>query len=390
MMNSNVMDRPTHSAVSVMAVIGISIVSALVANTLPAFLAIVASERGFTESQAGLCAMADMGGMALGVIGCAMLPRLIQWLNWRQTVRLGLLLLILANLMSIVTTEFIPYLAVRVASGIGSGLVVAIAFAVLGEGDGARSMGFFNIGQLGAAWLAIPYFTPLAEQYGISVIFKLIAAFAAFAFLFTVFLPRTSCREVDESTQSHTHEKISMPGWMAIVAVFVFWFGVGATFGFLSFMGVAWGGDPLAVEDSVSKILFAGMTGATVVAIMGSRFGHFKAFATAYCGVLTAIGLFLYFNPVAAFLAIGALFYFCVTVTSSYQFEVVTKVDTSSSAAMMVMAATVGSIAIGPAIAGYLVTPNYELINGLGFISIALSFVLMLVAVRMSRNVPAA
>jgi len=123
---------------------------------------------------------------------------------------------------------------------------------------------------------------------------------------------------------------------------------------------------------------------------MGSRLGHFKAFATAYCGVLTAIGLFLYFNPVAAFLAIGALFYFCVTVTSSYQFEVVTKVDTSSSAAMMVMAATVGSIAIGPAIAGYLVTPNYELINGLGFISIALSFVLMLVAIRMSRNVPAA
>jgi predicted MFS family arabinose efflux permease len=385
-MSSNAAEITGHSIVPVATVIGITTVSSLVANTLPAFLAVIATERGYSESQAGLCAMADMGGMAIGIIGCAMLPKLVQKLNWRQTVRLGLLLVILANLLSIVTIDFAPYFAVRVIAGIGAGLVIAIAYAILGEGGGARSVGFFNIGQLGAGWLAIPFFTPLAEQYGIKAIFELIAAFAVFASFFTVLLPLGSCHPVTESAPSRVHQKISKAGWTAITACFLFWIGVGSIFGFLSFMGIAWGGDPVAVEDSVSKVLFAGMTGAATVTIIGSRFGAFRSTAVACIGLLASVALFLYLNPVAAFMAVGALFYFCVTASTSYQFEVVTQVDSSNSAAMMVMAATVAAISVGPAIAGYLVTPTYDLINGLGFVFIAISLVLMAVSIRMSKG----
>ena len=385
-MSSNATIQPGHSLVPVATVIGITTVSSLVANTLPAFLAVIATERGYSESQAGLCAMADMGGMAIGIIGCAMLPKLVQLLNWRQTVRLGLLLVILANLLSIVATDFAPYFVVRLVAGVGAGLVIAITYAVLGEGGGARSIGFFNIGQLGAGWLAIPYFTPLAEAYGVKSIFELIAVFSVFASLFTVFLPLGSCHLVTEASPSRVHQKISKVGWTAILACFLFWIGVGSIFGFLSFMGISWGGDPVAVEDSVSKVLFAGMTGAVAVTIIGSQFGAFRSSVIACVGLLASVALFLYFNPVAAFMAIGALFYFCVTVSTSYQFEVVTQVDSSNSAAMMVMAATVAAISVGPAIAGYLVTPTYDLINGLGFIFIAVSLALTAVSIRMSKG----
>jgi hypothetical protein len=46
----------------------------------------------------------------------------------------------------------------------------------------------------------------------------------------------------------------------------------------------------------------------------------------------------------------------------------------------------VAAISVGPAIAGYLVTPTYDLINGLGFVFIAVSLALTAVSIRMSKG----
>ncbi len=376
-----------HTTLSVVVAILVGVVAAMVSNTLPAFLAVLARARGLTESQSGLSALADLGGIAFGMTLCALLPDLVRRLTWRGAVASGLLVLIAANLLSIWITSFEPYLAVRVLAGFGSGVVIAMVYAILAEGDGARSLATYNVGQLGTASFAIPFFSKLAESYGIAILFLIVAGMAAVALLLVPVLPKESLRELAaEENHVHASEKVSLAGWLAVLSVFVMFVGVGSVFGFLSYMGTAWGGDPLQVEGDVSKVVFSGMLGALVVAIVGSRFGYQRPLLIGFVLLLTATGLFAAFKPLALFMAVGGLFYFGVNVTMTYQFEAVTEIDSTSSAAMLVSAGTLGGTAIGPAIAGYLVTADYALVNLLGFGAFALSLGLLLVAQRMNRR----
>jgi predicted MFS family arabinose efflux permease len=306
---------------------------------------------------------------------------LVNKLNWRRTIALGLLILIGANLLSIVVTSFQPYLAVRLLSGFGSGVIIAIVYAILAEGDGARSLAIFNVGQLATASFIIPFFSALADQHGVSILFAIIAGVAALSLFLTPFLPRESAREAEAETHhGHASEKVTFEGWIAIVSVFLMFIGVGCVFGFLSYMGSAWGIAPAEVEGHVSKVVFAGMIGAASVAILGSRLGYWRPLMVGFAMLLAAIGLFALVKPVSAFLAVGMLFYFAVNVAMTYQFEAVTEIDASSSAAMLVSAGTLGGVAIGPAIAGYLVTPDYAVVNGMGWAVVAASFILLVLA----------
>jgi predicted MFS family arabinose efflux permease len=381
MTDTSTIDNRRHGHASVAVAIWIGIVGALVSNTLPAFLAVLARMRGLTESQSGLSAMADIGGIAFGVIACALTPSLVNKLNWRRTIVLGLLILIAANLLSIMVASFQPYLAVRLLSGFGSGVIIAIVYAILAEGDGARSLAIFNAGQLATASFIIPYFSALADQHGVAILFAIIAGVAAVSLLLTPFLPRESARELQaEARHSHVSEKVNTEGWIAIVSVLLMFIGVGCVFGFLSYMGAAWGIAPAEVEGHVSKIVFAGLIGAVMVAAIGSRFGFWRPLMIGFAMLLTSIGLFALVKPVSEFLAVGMLFYFAVNVTMTYQFEAVTEIDSSSSAAMLVSAGTLGGVAIGPAIAGYLVTPDYAVVNGMGWGAVAASFFLLVLA----------
>lgn len=372
-----------HGALSVVLAIVVGSICALVVNTLPVFLTVLARTRGLTESQSGLAAFAEMGGIAAGTIGCALLPGVVERLNWRGTAALGLALMVAANVLAITVDVFVPFLAVRLLAGLGAGVAMAIVYAALAEGDGARSLAIFNVAQLGAGWLGIPFLSPIADRYGIGGLFGVIAVLDMVAMVLTLGLPRMSLREAEaEAHHTHATERISGPGWLSILSVFLYFSGAGAVFAYLAYMGTAWGGAQADVESAVSKILFAGMTGGAFVAVIGSRFGVMKPLVTGFVALLVAMALLLVVKPVAAFLAIGALFAFAWNVVTPFQFEAVTTVDGSSSAAMLVNAGTLGGMAVGPAIAGYAATADFALDNALGLGACGVSLVLILTAVR--------
>ena len=234
----------------------IGAVSVIVPNTLPAFLGIVAIAGHLSEAQSGLAAMADLAGITIGTIGCAMSPALVQHLGWRRMAMIGLGVLIGGNVLSVYAADFSPYLLVRVLAGLGSGMVMAVVYAILGEGEGARALAFFNIGQLGLGWLAIPVLGPLEERFGVSGIFGAIALSAAAMLLLVPFLPAMSKREEEaEAHHAHAPEKVTPEGWLAILSVFVLYFGAGSVYSFLEFMGIAWGGAKADVENALALVL---------------------------------------------------------------------------------------------------------------------------------------
>jgi MFS family permease len=191
-----------------------------------------------------------------------------------------------------------------------------------------------------------------------------------------------------EAQHSHAPETISPAGWTGIAAVFAMFFGVGGVYGFLAYMGAAWGLDAAAVEGDISLVLLAGMAAAGLVTLIGSRFGYQRSMVFGFGLLLLSIAVLIVFKPVGGFLATAALFYFAVNFAMAYQFEAVTEVDPSSSAAMLVSGATLGGVATGPAVAGYLVTSDFVFVNAAGFIACALSLVLILLAQRIHAKAP--
>lgn len=380
-------DSPQHSALALGATILVGVLCALLANSLPVFLPVLAQLRGFTDSQTGLAAMADMGGYALGIVVCASAPALVIRLNWRGTAALGALILVAANIMAVFTPEFVPFLGVRFCAGFGAGVTTAIVYAVLAEGDGARLMALLAGAMLISGAITVLFLSSASARFGAAGVFGIYAGCGALALLTTPLVPAVSVRHhAAPAHASQASERITPAGWLAVGSVFVQFIAIGAVYGFISNMGVAWGSSEQAVELSLSKMLFAGLIAVVLVALLGSRLGSLRALLFGYAGLLVSLALFLWLKPLAAFLAITMLFGFSYNFLTPYQFEVVTRVDESSSAAMLVSAGIMGGIAIGPAIAGYLVTTDYRWVNGMSMALTVIALGLMVAALRLHER----
>jgi MFS transporter, DHA1 family, inner membrane transport protein len=373
---------PGRRVVPVVAAIMIGVIAALVVNTLPVFLSVLARTLHLSDSQSGLVAFADMGGIALGTTYCALSRLTTERLTWRWAAVLGLLILGTANLLSGLIPGFSLLLLARACAGFGSGIAMAISYAILAQGDGARDLAIFNVAQLAAGWLGIPLLGPIADRYGAGALFVVIAVLALGAVLLCSLLPTRPGGNSPSPAVQVQHAKISVRGWIAIAGVFLYFGGAGATFANLAFMGIAWGGVPREVETNISIMMFWGVLGGVLVAVIGSRFGLRRPLYVSFAVFLLSIAALTVLRPVAQFLLIGCVFGFSWNILTPYQFEAVTVIDRSSSAAMMVNAATLGGFAVGPALAGFLASPDYMAVNILAISACAVSLTLLSLVLR--------
>jgi hypothetical protein len=350
-------------------VILVAVVITVLTNTasliMPVFLTALAHTRGLTEVQSGLFAMAEFGGVGIGATACALLPGLVERLNWRRTAALGLVALIAANLAMAAPMGFFGLFVLGLAAGVGGGLVNAVFYAICAEGDGARLVGAFYAAQIGFGAVGVGAISTIVDRHGDAGLFLAMAALGGGALLLCPLLPaRSIVQPLGARNANPESDRISGLGWAAVLGLFIFFVASGAIYGFLGYMGLAWGGKPAAVDGAVSGIMYIGMVGPLIVAFVGSRFGYLWPLALGIAGTVLGLALFIAVKPIAAFLPIGGLFFFAANAVVPYLFDVLTDVDRSSGAAMMMAASQLGGVAIGPAIAGYLVTPDYVRVNG--------------------------
>jgi predicted MFS family arabinose efflux permease len=368
----------------VAAAILVGSVAALVVNTLPVFLTVIARTRGFDERETGLIAFVDMGGIAVGTMMCALQPALVRRLGRPRLALLGLLILLGANVLASVVRPFPELLLARALAGVGAGLTEAVTYAILAEGDGARDLALFNILQLATGWLGVPLLPPLAQRFGVAGLFGAIACLAVLVMPLCRLLSRDHSAEPPAGrVDAPVGERVSPLGWMAILSTFLYFSSSGGLYAYLAFMGVAWGGAQATVEADLSTILFATMMGGVLAAFLGSRFGFRRPLYMGYLVQMTAMALLMTLRPVDHFLVLGCLFGFGWNIVGPYQFEAVTKIDGSSSAAMLVNAATLGGLAVGPAIAGYLATADFLHTNVFNLTAGLVSLAMIVTALRL-------
>jgi predicted MFS family arabinose efflux permease len=371
----------------------LGVLCALVANTLPVFLVVLGRTLSLNEAQVGYVALADLGGIAIGSVMCAMLPSLITRFGWRPVAMAGMVLLIIGNTVASQAGDYAVLLASRLLAGTGAGFTMAIVYAVLAGGNHpARNLALFNVFQLASAAIGVQYLSLIASAWGAQGLFLLISALSALGAGLCYFLPRSGCAETTilSNDNSTTPERISGAGWLAIFAALLHFIGTGAIFGFLAYMGIAWGGDPSAVESSLSTVMLAAIAAAVISAIVGARFHYMRPLLAGYVVLLVATILLFTVQPVGQFVVFASLFGFGWNIVMPFQFAAITHADNSDSTAMLINASTLGGVAIGPAIAGNYVTSDYGVIIIGSFVALAMALGLLLLALKWHRAEAAA
>ena len=252
-----------------------AIVVGVMGNTgiylIPLLLGAMVSDRGYTEQQAGLIASADLGGYAVMTFITAMF--LIRR-DWRRLALVGVAIMFVANLASTAVAAAGAFAAVRFLSGIGAGMLAAVATVSLGQTENPdRSYGLLFAASLlfGTAGLwGLPL---LLERTGLDGAYVFIAALAVLVGLLTFGLQQGVPPSTTAGAAGAPRPRPVL-AMLILLAITLFWAHQNALYAYMERIGNASGLSAQFIGFTLGLANLTGFAGAALVAWAGSRFGR--------------------------------------------------------------------------------------------------------------------
>jgi predicted MFS family arabinose efflux permease len=347
---------------------------------VPLLVGAMVADRGFTDAQAGLVASADIAGYAAATFVTAMW--LIRW-NSRRLALFGVFIMIVANLGSPFVSGGIAFAAIRFGSGIGAGILAALATVFLGQTDEPdRNFGFLFAGCLLFGTAALWGLPVLLERSGLNGAYVLIALLALLVGFVALTLPQAS----DSQTPSGG-TTLQGPGrWLVgsvLLAITLFWAQQNAIYAYVERIGNASGLSAQFIGFTLGLANLTGFAGASLVAWMGSRFGRaVPLIASVMVQLLCLWALAGRVSSPAYLLALGSLS-LAWNVVNPLQLGILAAVDHGGRALALASTVIGVGLAIGPALgAAVLDGSNYVSVLRLAAALVLLSTVFAIPALR--------
>jgi predicted MFS family arabinose efflux permease len=252
-----------------------AIVAGVMGNTgiylIPLLVGAMVSDRGFSDQQAGLVASADLAGYAVMTFITAIF--LIDR-DWRRLALAGVAVMFVANLASTVVTTAAAFAAVRFLSGVGAGVLAAIATVSLGrteKPDQSYGLLFAACLLFGTAGLwGLPL---LLDRTGLNGAYVCIAVLA----IATGFVSRGISQATPaprESSVQTSGRSGSLAAVVILVAITLFWANQNALYAYMERIGNASGLSAHFIGFTLGLANLTGFVGASLVAWLGTRFGR--------------------------------------------------------------------------------------------------------------------
>ena len=252
-----------------------AIVVGVMGNTgiylIPLLLGAMVSDRGYTEQQAGLIASADLGGYAVMTFITAMF--LIRR-DWRRLALVGVAIMFVANLASTAVAAAGAFAAVRFLSGIGAGMLAAVATVSLGQTENPdRSYGLLFAASLLFGTAGLWGLPMLLERTGLDGAYVFIAALAVLVGLLTFGLQQgvPPSATSDATGSPRPRPVLAM---LILLAIALFWAHQNALYAYMERIGNASGLSAQFIGFTLGLANLTGFAGAALVAWAGSRFGR--------------------------------------------------------------------------------------------------------------------
>ena len=333
---------------------------------------------GFTEQQAGFIASAEMFGLA----GTTVLTNFIMRWDWRKLTAAALVLMVIGNVASLGQADPVIFGMMRVLAGMGSGVVIALSFAMMGLTDKTdRNFGYiitFVLLYGGVGLFAIPVVFNLVGMGGALVFFAL---FSASGLWFVRYLPRSGPEHEDVGNKDTSYgsgiKSITLTGWL------VYNIAIGIVWAYLFLVGLNAG----LAEQSTGNILgvsqFVGAGGAFLAVLLEKRIGRTLPLMVGILG--GAFGIYLLLGEIGfLYYALGVcIFNLLWNLVMPYMLATLADFDSRGRVVVMGVSAQMIGTASGPAIAALLLGDgDYDRVNTTAIVLFIISAFVILPGLR--------
>jgi predicted MFS family arabinose efflux permease len=336
----------------VMAAIYLGVAAATLPAVMPLMVAVLGDDLGFGTEQAGYIASANMGGLLLGVVTCAILATRV---SWGALLLAGLAIMICTNLLTMLGSAFIYIASMRFFSGLGEGIVGSICYAAMGRSrQPTRAIAFYLAGQglVGAVGMAaIPI---IVQRAGWQWLFVAVSILAVPGFGLSRRIG--TLRETPYERASESGLTLSWAAWYALVGILIYFTGMAAIWAFLERIGEAKGVSLAHLSFALSASAIGGMAGSLTVGFVAHRLSTLAGLTSGLCLLLVGIVGLALWDAWQVYLVATIFFYFAWSFQYAFQFKVLAAVDRGAKIVGIVPAVTFGGLTIGPAIGGVLLS----------------------------------
>ncbi|PBC02443.1 MFS transporter [Mesorhizobium sp. WSM3860] len=362
-------------------------VGLLILGLQPVLLGALYSEGHVTGDELALVATAEMIAIA---IGSAIVAMLLPARNMRWKSAALLVLLALANFWTAYAGSSNALIGARTLAGLAEGGLVAVATELIARSRRAERIGGYfvtlqTLAQCALALLLALYVVPAAGAAGGFV------ALGVVCLLSLVVAWIVPDDYADLPKDEHFANVLTVPAIAALLSIFCYFMFFGAVWAFLEPLGAEFGIDGRTVGLMVSASLAAQVAGAMTATVFEARIDF--RFAITVIGAVAAISsVLLASGPgLSVFWAVALVMGFILLFIVPYQIRLAITADETRNAVLLVPAAQLFGLAIGPVAASLLIDgenfrPVPEFAAASALASVALLGVFVLVA---RRRVPA-
>ena len=274
---------------------------AIVASALPSLVGAWISDIGLTERMAGEVATVNVLAATLGL--CLSLFLVSRW-SLPRIARLGLLLGICGDLLSILASDMLQLSALRAVHGLGVGLLVGATTNWIGRHENAaRGFGMYIMLQFVLAAVLIAAIPALLPHLGAASVYAALLALAAVSVIFYPLLGltggsvplRPAVAEVLE--EAGAAAEADHPATLKFLSVLAFGLFNIAAIGLWSYMlryGEVVGLSAEGAAQTLALSSLCGIPGTILVIVLSARYGRFWPLM---------LGLAVYTVPVVVFAA---------------------------------------------------------------------------------------
>lgn len=330
------------------ATIGVAISLAALPALMPVMVAVLTPAFNLDNERAGFVVSSNMGGLMAGSLIANLVLRFI---DERQLLVGGILLMVAANILSMAPLGYPALLAARAVSGGGTGVALAIAYGLMADSNQpARVMGFYSAGQGVLGVLGMGGLLVLAARYGLIGFYLVISAIGL---LGLALVPAAMAKRIAPPKAAAGSHGFPIEAITLLATAFAFFFGMALIWAFLAPIAAGHGFDTTRVAVALSTSAAASIAGSMAAAMFAHRLPTaFTLVAAVLLVILSALGLTM--NNYLAFAGAVFLTSFTWTFAFPFLFRCVAVTEGRRRTGALVPVATSAGLTVGPAAGGIL------------------------------------
>lgn len=355
-----------------------SVVGAAAFLVMPLLVGAAAEEFQLNESQLGYLAATAMGGSAISAVLAIFWVRRF---NWRLIMTMAMLILGSAYGFALSAADYAALLPAIFVASLGGGTAYSLALTILSDNDNPdRVFGYSIAAQVSFQVIGLMFVPGLIENGGIDVLFLLFIALALLGLTGSWLIPvKGKNKDINNVMQIFSQKNVMF----ALAGCLFFFFNVGCFWTFIERMGNAAGYTGQTIGNSLAAGVSVGILGSLCASWFGSRYGRLRPLLFSALGTVVSAILLSVSDALSIYVIAVALYNFVWNYSLVYQYAVVAAADDSGRGVAMAPAFHALGGALGPALAGILVsTDSFIAVHILVSVSVMISFLFFIPACR--------